>query len=42
MTMFGSNPKLNKAFSAPLKQGDNPELDMSELLGNEDTHNINP
>ena len=33
--MFGTNTKLNKYVREPLEQGDNPELDTSEMLDNE-------
>ena len=37
MTMFGSNPKINKASRAPLEHGDNPEIETSELSDNDNT-----
>ena len=37
IAMFDKNSKLHKSSRYPLEQGDNPELDTSELLDNKDT-----
>ena len=37
MNIFSTNPNLQKSVRTPLEQGNNPELDTSELLDNENT-----